>query len=227
MRTYHGSYMKIVDIDLSKCEPYRDFGKGFYVTNIREQAEYWAARKGHDNGTDGCITEFDFIEAAFDNWKFRVLRFDNYTGEWLDFVVMNRNRRLSAPVHDYDIVEGPVADDKVAQRIDTYLEGVISKETFLEELKFFRHTHQICLCTQRSLQAIERIDKKKYIGNIDEAITQALVTDFGMAENTAIDAYFDSQTYQRLIDENTKLHEKPFTDVYEMLKQELKKKNRR
>jgi hypothetical protein len=48
VKVYHGGIEEIIDIDLSKCEPYRDFGKGFYVTNIREQAEYWAERKGKE-----------------------------------------------------------------------------------------------------------------------------------------------------------------------------------
>jgi hypothetical protein len=224
MKVYHGSGVEIIDIDLSKCEPYRDFGKGFYVTNIREQAEYWAERKGKDNDTEGYVTEFKFSETAFMYWKFNVLRFDGYTEEWLDFVVMNRNRDLPVPAHDYDIVEGPVANDDVTRRIRFYLEGAISKEAFLEELKFFKHTHQICFCTQRSLQALARIRKKKFTGNIDDEITQSLVSDYNLSEKQALDAYFESKTYKTLVDESTGLYQKTWTEVYQLLLRELKLK---
>jgi hypothetical protein len=221
MKVYHGSGTEIIDIDLSKCEPYRDFGKGFYVTNIRGQAVFWAERKGNDSRTQGYVTEFEFIETAFEHRKFKVLRFDDYSEEWLDFVVMNRNRNLPVPAHNYDIVEGPVADDKITQRIRFYLEGVVPKQVFLEELKFFRRTHQICFCTHRSLQALEPTRKKKFVGNIDDAITQSLVMDYDLSEEKAIDLYYESQTYKMLIDESTTLYQKPWTEIYEMLLQEL------
>jgi hypothetical protein len=222
MNVYHGSNVEIIDIDLSKCELYRDFGKGFYVTGIREQAEYWAKRKGRITKGKAFVTEFKFVETAFEHWKFKVLRFDGYTEDWLDFVVMNRNRDLPVPAHDYDIVEGPVADDKVTQRILFYLGGAVSKETFLEELKFFKHTHQICFCTRRSLQALELIHKKKFTGIIDDAITQSLMSDHNLSERQAITAYFESQTYGMLIDEFTGLYQKQWTEVYQLLLNELK-----
>jgi hypothetical protein len=213
--------MEIDEIDLSKCELYKDFGRGFYVTNIREQAKYWADRKGRITKSKGCITEYNFVESAFEHWNFHVLRFDGYSEEWLDFVVMNRNSNVPIPAHDYDIVEGPVADDKVTLRLDKYLEGNISKEIFLEELKFFKPTHQICLCTQRSLQALERIHKKKYVGDIDDAILQSLITDYIMTEEKAVDAYFESQTYKKLIDDSLGLYQKPWREIYNLLLQEL------
>jgi hypothetical protein len=221
MRVYHGSYTEIDEIDLSKCEPFKDFGQGFYVTKIREQAEYWANRKGRIAKGKSCVTEYNFIESAFEHWKFHVLRFDSYSEAWLDFVVMNRNPNSPIPAHGYDIVEGPVADDKVTQRLDTYLEGGISKAAFLEELKFFRHTHQICLCTQRSLQALERIHNKKHIGDIDDAILQSLVADYGMTGEEAVDAYFESQTYKKLIGDNAGLYQKSWREIYDILLQEL------
>jgi hypothetical protein len=221
MRVYHGSYTEIDEIDLSKCELYRDFGRGFYVTAIRDQAEYWANRKGRMVKGKGCITAYDFIENAFEHWKFHVLRFAGYSEEWLDFVVMNRNPDLPTPAHDYDIIEGPVADDKVTQRLSKYLSGDISKETFLEELKFFRRTHQICLCTQRSLQALKPVHKKKYIGDINDAIIQSLVADYDMAQEKAIDLYFMSATYRQIIDESTGLYQKSWPEIYEILLREL------
>jgi hypothetical protein len=222
MKVYHGSYMPIEQIDLSKCEKRRDFGQGFYVTNILEQAEFWAKRKGIANKTKGFVTEFDFDEEAFEDNDLKVLRFDEYSEAWLDFVVLNRQKGSKA--HTYDIVEGPVADDDITQRIDVYLEGIISKTDFLEDLKFHRPTHQIALCTIESLQMLERIKKKKYLGDIDDAITQSLVVDYGMTVNKAIDVYFESKTYRQLIDESSELCNKTWEEIYKLVVQELKLK---
>jgi hypothetical protein len=223
MKVYHGSYMEISVIDLSKCELGRDFGRAFYVTKLREQAEFWAKRKGRVNNTNGYVTEYTFYENAFEHYNLKVLRFDGYDESWLDFVVVNR--RPDAPLHDYDIVEGPVANDDIAQRIFAYLAGEISKADFLEELKFKHHpSHQIAFCTMASLQMLEWVNKKSDLSmlGIDDAITQALVNDYGVSEEKAVDMYFGSDIYQQLIDETTGLYQKSWENVYDLLKQELK-----
>ncbi|MDR0833897.1 MAG: hypothetical protein LBN93_06910 [Candidatus Symbiothrix sp.] len=99
---------------------------------------------------------------------------------------------------------------------------IVSKTDFLEELKFHRPTHQICLCTHQSLQALECIDKKT-VQRIDDSLIESLIADYGMTEEKAIDAYFDSNTYQRLIDESTGLYLRPWTDIYKLLLTELKR----
>jgi hypothetical protein len=229
MKVYHGSSVEIIDIDLSKCELHRDFGRGFYVTNIREQAEYWARRKGKKIASEGFVTEYTFYENAFSNYHLNVLRFSDYSEDWLDFVVMNRNPENPAPAHDYDIVEGPVADDDITQRIFVYLEGGISKEDFIEELRFkHKPSHQIVFCTLKSLQMLKRINRKAELDmmNIDESIPKALADDYGMKEEKAIDLYFTSATYRQIIDEATGLYQKTWTEVYHLLLRELKLKNK-
>jgi hypothetical protein len=154
MKVYHGSYCEIDKIDLLKGELARDFGLGFYVTNLYyQQAEYWAARKGKQRKTQGIINEYTFYESAFISNYFKTLQFADYSEEWLDFVVMNRQNDTTKNLHDYDIVEGPVADDDIATRIEVYVAGGITKTVFIEELKF-KHTvsHQIAFCTQKALQ---------------------------------------------------------------------------
>jgi len=222
MKVYHGSYMEISVIDLSKCELGRDFGRAFYVTKLREQAEFWAKRKGRINNSNGYVTEYKFFENAFEHYNLKVLRFDGYDENWLDFVVANR--RPDAPLHDYDIVEGPVANDDIAQRIFAYLAGAISKTDFLEELKFKHPSHQIAFCTMASLQMLEWVNRQSDLSmlNIDDAITQSLVKDYKVSEEKAIDAYFNSDIYQKLIDETTGLYLKSWENIYDMLKQELK-----
>jgi hypothetical protein len=228
MIVYHGSHLKIETIDLTKSRVNRDFGQGFYVTNIRSQAEFWAERMGRKMKTEGCITEFIFCENAFTKWEFRVLRFSDYTEEWLDFVILNRNPDTPVSVHDYDIVEGPVADDAISIRINDYLDGLVSKNVFLEEMKFKKRTHQICFCTVRSLQTIKRTDAKPngIFYHIDDYIVEKLATERGLSETVATDLYYTSDTYKLLIDESTEFFQKPWTDIYEIFQQELKKKKR-
>ncbi|MDY0089727.1 MAG: DUF3990 domain-containing protein [Flavobacteriaceae bacterium] len=224
MKVFHGSYTEIEEIDLSKGELQRDFGKAFYVTKLREQAEYWAGRKGYRNNTSGFITEFTFFESAFTTNYYKTLRFEDYTEEWLDFVILNRKNDTQNNIHDYDIIEGPVADDAIATRIILYLKGGISKTDFLEDLRF-KHSvsHQIAFCTEKSLVMLtkswNKIDLNEFA--IDEAVLQSLVVDFDLNEQQAIDLYFQSNTYNTLIDETTKLYEKPWTEIYKLLLVEL------
>ncbi|GHT71453.1 hypothetical protein FACS189455_3290 [Bacteroidia bacterium] len=155
MKVYHGSYTKIEEIDLSKAERNKDFGQGFYVTKNRKHAEEWAERIAARNGlSKGVVTEFEFGKYFFNDNDFNILRFDDYTEEWLDFVVMNRTNKTKKQLHNYDFVEGPIANDRITSRIYDYLDGLVSKTNFLNELKYHESTHQICLCTFHSLQVI-------------------------------------------------------------------------
>ena len=223
MKVYHGSYVEVSVIDLSKCEFGKDFGRAFYVTKLREQAEFWAKRKGKIHNCDGFVTEYNFFENALGKYNLKALYFDGYNENWLDFVV--NNRRPDAPMHDYDIVEGPVANDDIAQRIFVYLAGGVSKNDFLDELRFkHQPSHQIAFCTLASLRMLEWINRKSdlYMLNIDDAITQSLVKDFGMSEEEAVDSYFASGTYQKLTDETTNLYKQSWEDIYKLVKQELR-----
>ncbi|MDR2086221.1 MAG: DUF3990 domain-containing protein [Dysgonamonadaceae bacterium] len=223
MKVYHGSYLEIAEIDLAHCEVRRDFGRGFYVTKLREQAEIWAVRKGKEKKAEGYITEYDFDEYFFENERIKVLRFEDYNEEWLDFVVLNRkNANKQQQAHDYDIVEGPVADDKITTRIDEYIDGFISKEQFLSDL-VYNPSHQMCFCTVQSLQALSlskgRIDSAIY--HIDSDVLQALMIDYGISETEATDIYYTSETFAKLADETTAFYKKSWTEIYEMLKKEI------
>ena len=222
MKLYHGSYMAIENIDFSFCRRNRDFGRAFYVTKFREQAEYWAERKGKDNNCEGVVTEFDFDEDTFEVAELKVLRFADYCAEWLDFVVMNRKNKNNKPAHDYDIVEGPVADDDITKRVDNYLHGEITKEQFLIDLTH-KPSHQIAFCTTLSLQELE-LDKfyiDKYVIEIDNEIVKALMIDYGFDEVKSAKLYYTSNTYTKLSDESTEFYKKDWTEIYDMLKKEL------
>jgi hypothetical protein len=130
MKVYHGSYMTIEAVDLSRCRDNKDFGQGFYVTGFRSQAEEWAEIIGRAHGTVGVVTEFTFYERAFTENSIKSLRFSEYNDAWFDFVILNRDLESTEQRHDYDIVEGPVADDKVQRHITDYLKGEILWEEF-------------------------------------------------------------------------------------------------
>jgi hypothetical protein len=230
MKVYHGSYTAISFIDLSKCEKHKDFGQGFYVTKYRKQAAEWAAKIGRKHHTQGEVTEFEFFESAFNSWEYRVLRFEDYSAEWLDFVVLNRDPHNENPVHDYDLVEGPVADDKIQRRLIRYLKGKIPKEVFLDELRHHESTHQICFCTSRSLLMLENeadshTDHLFNTEDIGEAVIESLMLDRNIDETEALKLFFASATFTQLSDRATGLYLKPWQEIYEILKKELTKKH--
>jgi len=226
MKVYHGSYTEINEIDLVFCESGRDFGQGFYVTKLRSQAEFWAIRKSRKQDHDGFVTEFEYNENICRMMKLNVLRFEDYNDEWLEFVVLNRKNETEVQAHDYDIVEGPIADDKVATEVDRYIAGHISKEQFLNDLTY-NPSHQICFCTMQSLQALSQakgeIDIAIY--DIGDHIVRSLMTEYNINELEATDLYYTSNTYTQLADENTKFYLKSWQEIYELLERELKKLN--
>ena len=223
MLVYHGSYMAIDKIDLSKCQANKDFGRGFYVTKLRRQAEMWAEIIGGVHETAGVVTEFTFYERAFADDKYNVLRFAEYNEAWIDFVILNRNREATEQRHDYDIVEGPIADDKVSRRIDDYLGGKVSKQVFLEELKHDEDNHQICFCTLKSLQMLEKTDTgpSRLITDISESVIKTFMTEFGVDEEKAADVFYGANAFLKLSDKSTQLYQKPWQKIYEILKLEL------
>lgn len=223
-KVYHGSYVGIDTVDFSFCRKRRDFGRGFYVTKLLSQAKYWAIRKGEDNDTEGVVTEFEFDEDFFEDEDFKVIRFSGYTGQWLDFIVLNRSNRKNKPAHNYDLVEGPVADDDIATRIYDYLDGQVSKLQFLEELTHKTPTHQICFCTLQSLQAIKKVEKNDFEYKLKDTISQIiekLVIEKGLDKIIATDKFYSSGTFVQLADKTTLFYEKDRNEIYKLLLNEL------
>ena len=223
MKVYRGSHIYIDRIDLSKSKRYRDFGKCFYVTKFKHHAINWASNKGRINKNKGVVTEFDFIDSNLTTELCAVKRFEGYTEEWLDFVIKNRDVTKNEQQHNYDIVEGPVADDKVQENLDLYLDGTKSKEEFLEMMKYHEETHQICFCTFKSLQFLRKIECNQYldIAKVSEPIIEKIVLEKNIDEKTATLIFYKSNTFKQLSDTNTGLILKPWQEVYEMLISEI------
>jgi hypothetical protein len=226
MRVYHGSDTLVSVIDLQKCKPYRDFWRGFYVTKLQSQADDMAIRVTRYSKKNPVITEYEFDEYAFEDNELKVIRFDNYDEKWLDLVVLNRNADKRKQPHDYDIVEGTVADDKITRNVAKYLHGKTSKEKFLEMLKHSKPNHQICFSTVNSLQMLDYVDNQKtdinlYIEEIGEPLVEELMLDLQIDEMTAANIFYSSTTFTQLASRDNTLYEKRWQEILQMLKKEL------
>jgi hypothetical protein len=140
---YHGSNVEVSKPKILQNGFYKDFGYGFYCTNIEKQAKRWAlTRKG-----DSIVNKYKYNE----NPDLQIKSFPEMTDEWLDFVVECRRGTL----HKYDIVEGPMADDQIWNYVEGFIEGRITRSAFWELVKFNYPTHQIVFCTEIALKTLE------------------------------------------------------------------------
>ncbi len=163
MRLYHGSNTEINKIDFSKCRPYKDFGQGFYLTTIQEQAEKMATRVSRIYGGTPCVTIFEFDEAALYDNHLNCRIFENPSKEWAIFVINNRNRNFS-PVVDlecnldckYDLVIGPIANDDLALLFRQFSNGLIGVDTLVKEMEFKELTNQYSFHTKKALQYLNK-----------------------------------------------------------------------
>ena len=152
MILYHGSYLGIPYPDLSHSRDKVDFGRGFYTTPLREHAEKWCG-KFKRRGKDGVISRYTFDEDAFETLKIR--RFESYSEEWLDFILACRS---GEDRWEYDIVIGGVADDKVFNTIELYLDQLIDRTEAIKRLRYEKPNLQICFRTQEAIDEYLRFE---------------------------------------------------------------------
>lgn len=156
---YHGSNVGIDVPDLAHSKPFKDFGSGFYLSADEQQAWDMAYQKVNQTqmGT-ATVSKFLFDEAVMSSKELKVLIFDDYTEEWAKFILANRSRNVMQPVHDYDIVYGPIADDGVTYQLRRYEGGVISLSRLVEELKYARGiTFQYFFGSERALKHLRKL----------------------------------------------------------------------
>ena len=156
MKLYHGTNVDFDVIDLTKSNKYKDFGQGFYLTDIRSQAEELAAKKSRLFGGYPVIQEYEFDESLLSGTELKVLKFDKPSTEWAEFIFKNRNRDNNF-THDYDIVIGPIANDGVAYLLGRYEEGTLTIEELSDKLDYKKLNSQYFFGTDKSLKYLKRL----------------------------------------------------------------------
>jgi len=169
MILYHGSNIIIENIDLNKCRPYKDFGKGFYCTTVKSQAELMAKRVAAIYGGIAVVTELCLSDNIYKDRNLAVKEFEIPSKEWALFVLNNRNRSFvefnnKECNHDckYDMVVGPVADDALALLFRTFLSGLIDIDVLVKDMKFKKFTNQYSFHTVKAIRYLNVIGGSKY-----------------------------------------------------------------
>lgn len=145
MRVYHASDCVVSSPDTEHSRDNLDFGRGFYVTTMRDQAVSYAQRFLR-RGRKAYVGEYDLDEDVFASLA--VLEFSAYDDQWLDFVMACR---AGADDTSWDVVVGGIANDRVFTTVDLYFAGEITKEEALGRLTYVKPNDQLCFRTQRAI----------------------------------------------------------------------------
>ena len=149
MILYHGSDIIVKNPDILHSQICLDFGSGFYVTSVKEQAERWAKRKGLLQGNEkGIVSIYEYTE---DN-NFKIKDFADDLETWIDFVCDCRNG--SDSYKKYDLIKGKVANDKVFRVVDMYKQGIWDKERTIKEIKVYETYDQFAFVTQKFIDSM-------------------------------------------------------------------------
>lgn len=161
MKLYHGSNVEIDVIDLGRGRRGKDFGQGFYLSADRSQAQLMAERTvGREETGKATLTTYLFDDCVFSfSSDLKVKVFKEYSVEWAEFVMMNRRNRSYTQAHCYDIVYGPIADDKVGLQINRFQLQYISMEELIRQLSFIRPTFQYFFGTERAVRLLKKIEE--------------------------------------------------------------------
>lgn len=148
MILYHGSYVEVVKLDLVHSRSNVDFGCGFYVTPLHEQAVKWCG-KFKRRGREGIISSYVY-DVCREN-ELKILKFDSYSEEWLDFIL---NCRRGKDTTDYDLIVGGVANDRVFNTVELFFDGLIDKTEAINRLRYEKANLQICFRTEKALSLL-------------------------------------------------------------------------
>lgn len=157
MTLYHGTNMDFETIDLMKSKPNKDFGKGFYLSPAYDQALNMAQIKT-EQLQDGApvVMEYEIDENAMNTLN--ILRFNEYSEEWAKFILANRRNDTDSPIHNYDIVVGPIANDRVGVQLWKFENQLIDLPTLVNKLKYMKGiTIQYFFGTSKALSLLTRI----------------------------------------------------------------------
>ena len=156
MTLYHGTNEDIKRIDLKKGLRHKDFGKGFYLTSDRNTAIRMAQKRARLFGGQATLITYEFHEKALtSDLKVKVFP-EKACVEWLLFVDANRDRKNTEPIHDYDIIIGPIANDGVVLQLTNYREGIYSPEQVAALLQDRFLDQQYYFGTERALSFLSK-----------------------------------------------------------------------
>ncbi len=146
MRVYHGSTMVVEHPLVHVGRRGLDFGLGFYVTDIRQQAVAWADRMARVSNVHGIVNSYE-LNMEKDQREFSCKTFPEYDVQWLQFIVENRLGMDNGMA--FDLVEGGIADVRVIDTVEAYMAGMMPLEIALRNLAMHRPNNQICIRNQR------------------------------------------------------------------------------
>ncbi len=155
MILYHGGTDVVEKPVIKSLSLGRDFGRGFYCTDIQGQAEKWAKRQGRIRKQTAVLNKYEFdIERAQRDLSIQL--FNDYSQEWLELVVNCRNNPQF--VHGFDIVHGKIANDDVGETVQAVVDGLMPFDFALQKLAFMPSNNQYCFCTEKSLSCLGFIE---------------------------------------------------------------------
>lgn len=165
MILYLGSNVDVKEINLKICKSFRDFGKGFYLTNIRSQAESMAKRTSRIKGETPVLNIYEIDDDFIMRQDLRVKDFSSIpTEEWTLFVMNNRNRNFSDLQNSlcnqdskYDIVHGPVADDAMAVLFQQYEQEFIDLEMLKKRMTYKELSMQYSFHTEKAVSLLKKV----------------------------------------------------------------------
>lgn len=158
MKVYHGSTEEVKVPEIREPDRPLDYGSGFYTTTSFDQAEMWVRRRMRDKGCEkGFVNIYDFDESGARNLN--VLAFDSPSAEWIDFVLANRMQKFFR--HNYDVVNGPVANDRVYASFALYEADIIDRDELIKRLKTYKLVDQYLFHTKESLKYLKFLESKE------------------------------------------------------------------
>lgn len=165
MILYHGSNIDITNVNLNICRPFKNFGRGFYLTSLEEQAMKMALRVSKIYGGSQFVNIYEIDDDFLLNEEFAIKNFGTEVSpEWARFVMNNRNRRFTDFNDElcnldckYDIVAGPIANDDMALLFREFRNNVITQETLLKELAYRKVTNQVSFHTEKAVKMLRKV----------------------------------------------------------------------
>ena len=157
MIVYHGSLVKVEQPRILVPSHTLDYGAGFYTTTSYDQAEKWVRNKLNEGHRHGFVNKYDWDERATTDLNYK--HFSEPDEEWIDFV--HNNRTVFGFEHDFDVVYGPVANDKVYAAFALYEQGFIDKQTLIREMRAHKFVDQLLFHTVKAIKTLTYIESKE------------------------------------------------------------------